>query len=170
MRGHLIIAGLILVAAAFLWNVLKKERILQEGENVLLALAPVDPRSLMQGDYMVLRYHIADQIAEHLSEDEQQTRVDGTLVLGVDTRGVGTFRRLKDTETPLAQGETLLRYRLRGDTIQLGAESFLFEEGSADTYALARYGELRVDEDGSSILIGLRDKDLKVLGAEQRQH
>ncbi|MFX7329222.1 GDYXXLXY domain-containing protein, partial [Acinetobacter baumannii] len=34
----------------------QKEMLLKEGQLVLLPLAPVDPRSLMQGDYMALRY------------------------------------------------------------------------------------------------------------------
>ncbi len=35
-----------------------KEDIKANGETVLLQLAPVDPRSLMQGDYMALRFAI----------------------------------------------------------------------------------------------------------------
>ncbi|WP_293650426.1 GDYXXLXY domain-containing protein, partial [Thiolapillus sp.] len=36
-----------------------KERLLAEGTPLLLKLAPMDPRSLMQGDYMALNYQIS---------------------------------------------------------------------------------------------------------------
>jgi hypothetical protein len=38
-----------------------------------------------------------------------------------------------------------------------------FEEGTADRYTAARYGEFRVAADGESILTGLRDRDLEAL-------
>ncbi|MEL7161197.1 MAG: GDYXXLXY domain-containing protein, partial [Bacteroidota bacterium] len=41
------------------YYVVQKERILDSGELVLLELAPVDPRSLLQGDYMRLNYAIS---------------------------------------------------------------------------------------------------------------
>ena len=52
----LIIANLILLLGYFNWSVYQKEQTLKEGQLVLLQLAPVDPRSLMQGDYMRLNY------------------------------------------------------------------------------------------------------------------
>ena len=52
--------------------------------------------------------------------------------------------------------EHLLLYRYRGD-LRLGAESFMFQEGDADLYSNARYGELKVDESGASVLIGLAE-------------
>ena len=48
----LIIANLILLLGYFNWSVYKKEQTLKDGQLILLQLAPVDPRSLMQGDYM----------------------------------------------------------------------------------------------------------------------
>ena len=52
----LIIANLILLLGYFNWSVYKKEQTLKDGQLILLQLAPVDPRSLMQGDYMRLSY------------------------------------------------------------------------------------------------------------------
>ena len=39
----------------------------------------------------------------------------------------------------------------------------MFQEGDADLYAKARYGELKVDKSGASVLVGLRDDDFKPL-------
>ncbi len=47
--------NLLLVLVAFNYSVYTKEKTLEAGTLVLLELAPVDPRSLMQGDYMVLK-------------------------------------------------------------------------------------------------------------------
>ncbi|MDE8355606.1 GDYXXLXY domain-containing protein, partial [Klebsiella pneumoniae] len=54
-RGALIALGLVLALAVVNLAIVSCERLLAEGEVVLLELAPVDPRSLMQGDYMSLR-------------------------------------------------------------------------------------------------------------------
>ena len=54
--------ALVLVLGAVNWSIFAKERIKTNGERIFLALAPVDPRSLMQGDYMALRFEIADRI------------------------------------------------------------------------------------------------------------
>src|SRR5262249_14231171 len=92
---------------------------------------------------------------------------DGRLVLAVDARGVGTFRRL-DTGAPLADGEALLRYRIRDGRVKLATNAFFFEEGHGGGYASARYGEFHVAPDGDAILTALRDKDLAPLGAPPR--
>lgn len=39
--------------------VLSRETVLESGERVTLATAPVDPRDLFRGDYVVLRYQIS---------------------------------------------------------------------------------------------------------------
>ena len=51
-------------------SIVAKERIKTNGERIFLALAPVDPRSLMQGDYMALRF----EIATHISTRRQRQR------------------------------------------------------------------------------------------------
>ena len=135
----------------------QKEQTLREGKVVLLELAPVDPRSLMQGDYMVLRYKLSREVrADSLP-------LDGHLVVALNDQGVATFRRPHTPNMSLAPDEHLLRYRRRGDNIRLGAESFFFQEGNAKYYSSAKYGELRVAESGDSVLSGLRGKELEKL-------
>ena len=146
----------------------QKERVLASGQTVLLPLAPVDPRSLMQGDYMALRYQLERELEEARGSVIGSGRLPrkGALVIALDDEGVGHFARL-DEGGPLADNELRLRYRLRDDwgpSLRVGAESFLFEEGTAQRYEHARYGELVVAEDGESILVGLRDADKRVLG------
>jgi uncharacterized membrane-anchored protein len=134
-----------------------KERIVRDGATVLLALAPVDPRSLMQGDYMALRYALAGDVAEAADAAEV---ADGEIVIEVDESGVARFVALHDGE-PLASGQHLLQFRVRGETVRLASDAFFFEEGQGETYARARFGELRVDTNGSAVLIGLRDQNVE---------
>ena len=80
----LIIVNLILLLGYFNWSVYKKEQILKDGRLVLLQLVPVDPRSLMQGDYMRLSYKEA-------SSDllDQQTDIRVYAILQIDSNQVG---------------------------------------------------------------------------------
>lgn len=157
-RNVVVLASTLIVLTAVALGAAQKERVMRDGRIVLLALAPVDPRSLMQGDYMALRYAIADDLEAELTS----APIDGELVLTLDGRGVVTTARRHGGE-PLGASEALLRYRVRGHRVRLGAESFFFEEGRASRYERAAYGELRVDDEGESVLVGLRDAELRPL-------
>ena len=151
MRKAFILPGLLLVLALPNWGIFEKERLLSNGDVVLLELAPVDPRSLIQGDYMRLEYAVTRSM-----EGQQNWPRDGAIVVTLDTNGIASFVR-RDDGRPLAPGEHLLRYRKRDLRVRVGSNAFFFEEGSASKYQRARYGELRVARDGNSVLVGLRD-------------
>jgi uncharacterized membrane-anchored protein len=160
LRQVVLIAVACLVLGMLNVMIYQKEQTLQNGKVILLELAPVDPRSLMQGDYMVLRYKLAREVrADSLP-------LDGHLIVALNDQGVATYRRPYTSNMALAPDEHLLRYRKRGDNIRLGAESFFFQEGNAKYYSGARYGELRVAESGDSVLSGLRGKELEKLGPD----
>jgi uncharacterized membrane-anchored protein len=110
----------------------------------------------MQGDYMVLEYAIAEVVPESQLDDK------GCIVVSLDENDVAKFVRTHKGEG-LQAGEHLLFYRNRGG-LRLGAESFMFQEGHADLYSAARYGELKVAESGASVLVGLRGEGFKPLG------
>lgn len=151
-------AGIVLLAAVNL-SIYLREQLLANGAVVLLELAPVDPRSLMQGDYMALRYKLANDAFRGLQADVMG---DGHLVVGLDARGIASFKRFADA-APLAAGETLMRYRVRNNEPKFATNAFFFQEGSARRYELARYGEFRVAPNGDMILTGLRGQDLSAL-------
>ena len=151
MRKAFILPGLLLALALPTYAIVQKERLLANGETVLLELAPVDPRSLIQGDYMRLRYNISV-----LPEANHGWPRDGNVVVDVDSMRVATFARLDDG-SPLGPGQARLRYRKRGAGIRIATDAYFFQEGTARKYERARYGELRVAPDGSSVLVGLRD-------------
>lgn len=164
----------VLVFAALNVLVAQKEATLRSGQTVLIRLAPVDPRSLVQGDYMRLRYDLSSvpglearfdrpfETADAPEPVRASRPADGHLVYTLDENRVATFLRAHAGE-PLAPGEFLIRFRRRGE-IRLGAESFFFQEGQAPLYEGARYGELKVSPGGDSILVGLRDENFQRLG------
>lgn len=162
MRARVIFGGLLLVVLALVVLVVRKEQVLTHGTPLLLELAPVDPRSLMQGDYMVLDYAVSRELGWSHSSEE------GRLVLRLDEQGVGRFVRKHEPGIPLGPGELLLRYKVREGRVRLGAESFFFQEGHAERYVGAKYGELRVTGDGSSVLVGLRNAERQPLGRAVR--
>ncbi len=157
--------GLALVLVAVNQQILAKQRVLDDGRTVLLALRPADPRSLMQGDYMILRYEEA-LVPPGEGAGAGAPELDGRIVLALDADGVARFRRFDDGREP-APDEQRLRYKRRApagldpaaDRIEVfvGAESFFFQEGHADAYEQARYGILKVAPDGGSVLVGLAD-------------
>jgi uncharacterized membrane-anchored protein len=154
-----LIAGLI-VLAAIDYVIVQRESLVTNGKVVLLELAPVDPRSFMQGDYMALRFRLATEVGSG------RDMKDGRVVVALDERGVGKFKRFEDA-TPLAPNEVLVRYRVRDGQPKLATNAFFFQEGHAHFYQGARYGEFRASPDGEVILTAMRDANLKVLGPTQ---
>lgn len=156
----LILINLVVLFAFFNYSVIKKEEILTDGQLVLLKLAPKDPRSLMQGDYMQLNYEISN-----LNRGETDSIPKrGFCVITLDNKGVGKKIRLQKDKTPIAKNEYVINYtsrKWRG--INIGAESFFFQEGEAEKYEKATYGALKIDDDGNSLLIGLYDKHLSLI-------
>ncbi|PPK85782.1 putative membrane-anchored protein [Neolewinella xylanilytica] len=163
LRRGTLIFGILAVLGYTAWFVYDKERILAEGELVLFELAPVDPRSLLQGDYMRLAYEIDAGLSR------ETLPPGGYLVYTLDDTGVARFRRIQSKLTPLREAEGLIQFRrrragsIRNGTIRLGAESYFFEEGSGDRFARAQYGGMRIDGRGRAVLVGLWDEDRQLI-------
>jgi uncharacterized membrane-anchored protein len=158
MRKAVVVIAAVLILGVVNWTIASREAMLATGRVVLLELAPVDPRSLMQGDYMALNYRMANLA---FGSRRGAHAADGYLVVEADADGVAAFRRFDDG-APLAPGEMRLRYRWR-EGPKFATNAFFFEEGTASRYAGARYGEFRVSDDGDMILTGLRGADRRPL-------
>ena len=154
MRKAIVIAAGLAILVLVNFSIYSREQLLTAGSVVLLQLAPVDPRSLMQGDYMALRFAVANEIQSRVAKEEAH---DGHVVLALDQKRVGSFARIDDGR-PLAANEVRMHYRLRDKRIKFATNAYFFQEGDADLYARARFGEFRVGEDGESILTGVRDE------------
>ena len=160
MRKLIAVLAGIAVLAIVNVTIYQREQLLTQGRVVLLELAPADPRSLMQGDYMALRFKIAADVTQR---DGGERLRDGRLVAAMDEHGVGTFKRIANGVPP-APNEVLLRYRIRNDRLKFATNAFFFQEGHAKEYAPARYGEFRVAANGDMILVAMRGTDFRKLG------
>lgn len=143
------------------WTVFKAESAIENGKTVLVRLAPVDPRSLIQGDYMTLGYDLPEYI--------DTTNDTGKLIAKIDQNKVAIFvRGASDSEENLKENEVLIRYSRDysrwQDQIIIGTNAFFFEEGTAELYEDAEFGEFKITADGTAYLIGLRDEDFNLLG------
>ncbi len=146
-----------LVVVLFLFNksIFEKEKILSEGKLVLLRLEPVDPRSLIQGDFMRLNY----EISANIPGDSIPKR--GYCIVKLNEEGIGTKIRLQNESTPINEGEYAIVYTANNWRINIGAESYFFEEGQAARFDSAKYGGMKIDNHGNNILIGLYDEKLR---------
>lgn len=155
-KWAIILLNLVLLLIYFNYSVVKKEQLIDEGQLVLIELAPVDPRSLMQGDYMQLRYNLAEDM------NNQKIPKRGYCVVTLDKNKQAKKVRFQKNLKPLNSGEHLIEYTSTGYwDINIGAESYFFQEGHAKRYENAKFGGLKIDKKGNSLLIGLYDENLK---------
>ncbi len=147
-----------LVVALMSKSIVDKEKLMANGKEVYFHLAPVDPRSLIQGDYMRLSYAVLDSV-----KNKEALPKRGYCLFYTDSNGIVTSARFQQEDKPIHSGEQLLKYTTNFNGIQIGAESYFFQEGKADRYNNAAYGLLRVDPQGNSLLVGLCDSTRKKL-------
>jgi len=156
MKGYkkiIFILNLFLFFAVFNWMIAEKEDTIKNGTLVLLDLYPLDPRSLMQGDYMGLRYEMTSSWNR-----EGKIASRGYCIVKRGENHIASYERSQQNNANLAEEEVAIKYYGSSGTVKIGAESFLFEEGQASVYERAKYGGLRVASNGSAVLVGLYDK------------
>jgi uncharacterized membrane-anchored protein len=155
----LLLAGVGLTLAVANGAIWQKERLIAEGRPVFVALAPVDPRSLMQGDFMQLNFALPavpeTPLLQGLGSEPPR------LVARLDERGVATVQRLQRVGEPLAAGELLLALTPKNGRWVLVSDAWFFEEGRAAAFEQARFGEFRVLPDGRALLVGMADQSLR---------
>ena len=192
MRRLYILVVLVLFLGGYALAAHRMETVRAEGKTILLALAPVDPRAPLMGDYMALRYVVNNDIRKALAAQknaqknaqgnaqehaakadqkaatarEQKRNAEGLAVLRITNDPVpqaATFVRLDDG-SPLQADEFLLAYRLRGYEVTSAAPAFYFQEGTARQYAGAKFGIFKLAADGKTLLVGLCDGGGRVIG------
>ena len=143
------LSGSVFIVLLLNINIINKEINIAKSIEIKIALAPVDPRSLIQGDYMRLAYKIPPKLVDKTSQ--------GQLKISIDSDGFVTDYALYHNEA-LEKDQHLLQFkRKKGDNIHIGSESFLFQEGKAKHYAKATHAIFYLTPSGETIL-----KDLYV--------
>ncbi len=169
MSKKIALASLVIILVLVNWSIYSKERQLTGGQIVYLELAPIDPRSLMQGDYMALRFKVAEELYRVLPKTEEYRRWrhdvdvaarDGYAVVSLDDRDIGSFKSIYNNQA-LSAKEVLMRYRVRKGAIKFATNAYFFQEGQGKYFQAARYGQFRVDDKGELLLVDLYDIDLQ---------
>ncbi|WP_331343985.1 GDYXXLXY domain-containing protein [Cellvibrio sp. UBA7661] len=167
MSKVIAVAALVVVLGLVNWSIIEKEKHLAQGDIVYLELAPVDPRSLIQGDYMALEFRVAQQIYDALPKSDKYRgwnrnadAGDGFVVVKLDAERRADFVRIY-TGGVLDKNEIKMQYRVRNGAVKFATNAFFFQEGHAQSYEAARYGQFRVNTRGEVLLAGMFDKDLK---------
>jgi uncharacterized membrane-anchored protein len=150
----------LLVANGAIWQ---KENLIAKGAPLYLALAPVDPRSLMEGDYMRLRFPTVDAQTVPLWEGMGAKRP--RMVVQLDARNVATVQRLYEDGQTLADGEKLLELTPKDGSWVVVSDAWYFKEGDAQRWERARFGEFRVLPNGRALLVGMADAALTPIAA-----
>ncbi len=169
MRRHLVVFFCVVILIVTHHVIFSRERLIRDGQIVLLRLAPVDPRSLMQGDYMRLRFAVEDELPNSMRENELGIAANkrGVMVFSLNDENVAIFERIGDIDEGLANNEIRMRFRVRAGRLEFASNAYFFEEGKAKLYENALFGEFRVDADGTSVLTYLRDAELQRLVADE---
>ena len=162
-------SALLLLTAAFVaLGILRDERILQTGEAFTAALAPVDPRDLLMGDFMALGYDALREApsaaalrkareAEGASPEDRHIRYKACF--GVEETASGELLRLlavkPEGDAPPEGTRLELAYDPTTRLAKLPSRWF-FSSGEAPLWDKARFAALRCAE-GRCLLAGLLD-------------
>lgn len=145
---------ILVVANSAIWQ---KEKLISTGRPVFIALAPVDPRSLMQGDYMALNFQLPELDDADLAPSRRVK-----VVARIDAKGIAVMRGI-EAGKPLAQDEILIELLRTGRGLRPASDAWYFKEGEADRWTKAKFGEFRIDADGRALLVDLRGPDMEKL-------
>ena len=176
--------------AVFLGLIFKNEWHLKHSQNIYVRLQPVDPRSILQGDYMQLNYQLyfapqnstlenTNQQSSNQADDifsgyyfdqiiQNKSSIVTYVELDSQRRVIHTsFEPLKNVQV---QRLILQNPNNRYTMLYPASKSFLFAEGLAECYQQAEYAEFKVDEQGNAILTALKGNQLQDLGCEKQAH
>ncbi|WP_371018289.1 GDYXXLXY domain-containing protein [Pseudalkalibacillus sp. JSM 102089] len=156
-RWNLIWLVVILMISIVTYNGVKNEVALQSGKEIRLALAPVDPRSMLQGDYVTLRYDISTLPGPVLPANKKIKVVLASTANGSYEYG-GYYKIEGDWNKPYepSDDDVILNGTTYSDhDVQYGIESFFISEGTGEIFEDKTMAIIKVSENGDALLIGL---------------
>ena len=133
-----------------------KQYAVATGTEVILQGAPVDPRSLMQGDYAILDYEIAG-----IPEDvKTEFAVGDDVIVALTKKGEvwEAIRYLDDDRVPKGNGEVFVRGQLQSNgRIDFGIGTYFVPEGTGWQIERAQDLKIRVSvsDDGDATVTGI---------------
>ena len=134
------------------------QRALQTAQTVYLKIEPVDPRALLSGDYMQLRYDF---------ERWSQAGKDQPLLLQMEVSLPSGTEKTADQNTGAKNTQNQIQLQtVRIKTLRSRyrvPHQFYFQEGTGKKYENAAYAKAAVLPNGSILLLGLTDENFNLL-------
>lgn len=143
------IIGLVAFAAV-------KHYAIATGTEVVLQGAPVDPRSLMQGDYAILNYEIA--VVPDRYKDSFETGDDMIVLLTKRDQVWEATEYLTDDWVARLRNEVFIRGEMQSNgSIDFGIGTYFVPEGKGRIVEQARDLKIRVSlsDDGDATVVGV---------------
>lgn len=160
MRRLLYIGFGLIIVGLLNFGVIQKEQVLREGDDLYLKLQPVDPRSLLQGDFMRLGFEVETKLRSVL---ESKTIRAGGVVVAKGADGVGNYVRIDDGGE-LAMNEYWLHFTNVSWRPNLVPNSFFFQEGEASAFEAAEYALFVYDASRKDyVLRGLANENKELI-------
>ena len=134
--------------------IFQKETTLRNGTDIVLKIEPIDPRSLLQGDYVDLSYNISQVDSYDLPD-----RV--YVLLEQDQEGIYQIKEIYDTieeanDDKSKDTQVVITGKTYGNTIRYGIENFFIEEGTgAKVEQNANYAKIKVGSNGDALLMSV---------------
>jgi len=159
-----VIVVIFLQFALVVGSVLSNELKLRSADEIIVRLAPLDPRSLIQGDYVILAYSFERDARKELrvNASESLRFPNNTVhVLLTPQDGEYIFKDIsvkKIEEIPL--GDIVLKGKVaRYSRINFGIENFFVEENTGrEVERNARFAKLKVTSSGEAFVVDLLEE------------
>ena len=136
-------------------SVMSYESQLKSAKEIVVKLAPLDPRSLIQGDYVRLRYEFAQECSRKINI----TSLKKFRVVLTPQQSQFVFKELltMSEDHLLTEGDIILNgKRGKGNRIIFGIENFFIEEGTGrDIEQRSKYAILKVTKKGNAFVTKL---------------
>ncbi|WP_203363948.1 GDYXXLXY domain-containing protein [Bacillus sp. REN10] len=137
----------------------QKEQLLQNGQLVALKLEPLDPRSLLQGDYVQLNYEMHTKFLDQPDSLEGKVHIileksaDNVQVNGKQVP-IYKPKTFVSANQPAVVNEekVILQGKARYGTLDLGIEHFFIPENTGQKWENKNYALVRVADNGDAIL------------------
>ena len=179
IKKILLIINIVILFVVTGFSANKEESYKKLDSYFYLELTPVDPRSLLQGDYMTLNYDITDKASDfiynnrtYIYDGENENEVDeirelrkladakrAYIAVRLDENKVAKFVKITKEKTD-EKDLLFIAYKTNGYDVNINVNSYLFQEGTGDKYEDARYSKV-VLVNNKLRLVDLRDKDFK---------
>jgi len=145
----------IMIFVIFNLMIYQKRQLLKSGETIYFSIAPRDPRSILQGDYMAFRYTLETDMKN--ATDKVPDKI-GYIVIAFDDKSVGHFVRFHRGEK-LAANERLLKYQSLDYGYRIQPSTFFFQEKLQHDFQQAQYAIFHYNGEKNYLLVGLANKD-----------